>query len=228
MTKVIAFSLWGNAANYTIGAIRNAELRYKLYPDWVCRFYIDDTTVASQIVNILGDLDCEIVPMSHGDFRATLWRFYPASDLDVDIMLSRDTDSRLTEREKVAVDEWLLSGKSFHIIRDHPDHMYRILAGMWGCRCNVLRDMKVLLANWNQENKRQVDQEFLAAVIYPRIINDCFIHDDFHIYPKEVVHKVKHKRVDYEHIGGYINEDEKKSSRHCQILKEWFDKHAEV
>lgn len=221
MTKIISFSLWGCAKNYIVGAIRNAELRYKIYPDWICRFYVDTHSISQQVINALGDLDCEIVPMSPGDFRSTLWRFLPASDPDVDIMLSRDTDSRLSIREKIAVDEWLASGKNFHIIRDHPDHRYRILAGMWGCRCHILRDMQLLINNWPKENKRQVDQEFLAAAVYPRILNDCFIHDEFHMYPAETVHPIKHNRVDYEHIGGYVDVSERKSARHCQDLKNW-------
>lgn len=226
MSKVISFSLWGHDKNYIIGAIRNAELRCKIYPDWVCRFYIDTNSIAKHTINALGELDCEIVPMSPGDFRSTLWRFLPASDPEVDIMISRDTDSRLTIREKITVDEWLASGKNFHIIRDHPDHMYQILAGMWGCRCGVLRDMASLVNNYPKENRRQVDQEFLANIIYPRIINDCFIHDDFHMFPKEVVHPIRHKRIDYEHIGGYVDVAERKSVGHCQALKKWLIAHG--
>ena len=37
-------------------------------------------------------------------------------------MLSRDCDSRLNKREKLAVDELLKSDKNFHIMRDHPWH----------------------------------------------------------------------------------------------------------
>ena len=221
MKKIIAFSLWGNEKIYTIGAIRNAELGPTIYPGWICRFYIDFASVPKDIILVLRSLNCEIVAMSPGDFRSTLWRFVPASDPDVEIMLSRDTDSRLTLREKIAVDEWLASGKNFHIIRDHPEHMYTILAGMWGCHCNILRDMVSLIGNWKLENRRQIDQEFLANVIYPRIRDDCFVHDEFHIFPHEEVHRIQHDRVDYEHIGGYVDICEHKSLGHCEALKRW-------
>ena len=49
-------------------------------------------------------------------------------------MIVRDTDSRLGIREKLAVDEWLDSGKKLHIMRDHPYHRVPMLGGMWGCR----------------------------------------------------------------------------------------------
>ena len=31
---------------------------------------------------------------------------------------------------------WLESDHPFHIMRDHPDHVYKILGGMWGAKLN--------------------------------------------------------------------------------------------
>ena len=72
-----------------------------------------------------------------GDWTGMFWRFLAADHLS-DIVLSRDTDSRLNKREKAAVDEWLNSDKDFHIMRDHPYHATEILGGMWGCRNGIL------------------------------------------------------------------------------------------
>jgi hypothetical protein len=226
MKKIISFSLWGSVKNYTIGAIRNAELAPKIYPDWVCRFYVDPASVPGEVLNTLVNLGCEVAPMSAGNFTATLWRFLPASDSDVALMLSRDTDSRLTERERIAVEEWLASGKSFHIIRDHPDHQYRIMAGMWGCRCANLRDMKDLIEKAVLEDRRQVDQDFLLKHVYPRVRDDCFIHDEFNIFLDEVVHVIPHARYNYEHIGGYVDAYERTSGSHRLALKRWLDIHG--
>ena len=52
-----------------------------------------------------------------------MWRFETIDDPDVEINMSRDTDTRILLREKLAVDEWLASGKTFHIMRDHPHHI---------------------------------------------------------------------------------------------------------
>lgn len=223
MKKIISFSLWGSDPNYTVGAVRNAELAPKIYPGWICRFYVDPNSVPQGIVDVLRNFGCEIILMGLGDYRATLWRFLPASDLDAEIMLSRDTDSRLTERDRIAVDEWLESGKGFHIIRDHPDHQYRILAGMWGCRCAILRDMLSLIEKEKLENWRQVDQDFLLRCVYPRVRDDCFVHDEFNMFPGEEVYRIKHTRVDCEHIGEYIYANGGRSEAHCKSLKRWLD-----
>ena len=63
-----------------------------------------------------------------------LWRFLPVLDPQVDVMVSRDLDSRLTTREQAAVQEWLHTGLAFHVMRDNPMHGTEILGGMWGAR----------------------------------------------------------------------------------------------
>ena len=63
-----------------------------------------------------------------------LWRFLPVLDPSVDLMVSRDLDSRLTTREQAAVQEWIDTGLAFHVMRDNPQHGTEILGGMWGAR----------------------------------------------------------------------------------------------
>ena len=103
---IIGFSLWGTQSRYTTGAVRNAELAPRIYPGWICRFYVDDT-VPGDILDRLAALDhVEIVKMPRAeDWTACSWRFQPAAEDDVDALISRDTDSRLNERERAAVDD---------------------------------------------------------------------------------------------------------------------------
>ena len=64
-------------------------------------------------------------------------RFLPLVDPQVSVMVSRDLDSRLTAREQAAVEDWLETGLSFHVMRDHISHSKEILAGMWGARLDT-------------------------------------------------------------------------------------------
>lgn len=58
------------------------------------------------------------------------WRFLPLLDRTVDLMLSRDTDSRVIGREVEAVDDWIQrSNSTFHVMRDHSHHCVQILGG---------------------------------------------------------------------------------------------------
>ncbi|XP_053638593.2 uncharacterized protein [Cherax quadricarinatus] len=63
-----------------------------------------------------------------------MWRLAPMGDAQVTVLLPRDTDSMIIQREVDAVREWLSSGKQFHIMRDHPKHDSLLLAGLWGVR----------------------------------------------------------------------------------------------
>jgi len=179
MKKVISFCLWGDNPTYTIGAIKQSALAKKHFPGWICRFYVADC-VSEDIINTIKSQDnTEIVKMGHGDWTAMFWRFYPASDPDVEVMISRDTDSRLNSREAAAVNEWLKSEKDFHIMRDHPHHDTEILGGMWGVKNPLLQNMEQLIDDYVKGDFWQVDQNFLREIIYPKVKNTSLSHDPY-------------------------------------------------
>ena len=45
---------------------------------------------------------------------------------------SRDLDSKLNKRERAAVDEWLATNHTYHVMRDNKHHGTAILGGMFG------------------------------------------------------------------------------------------------
>ena len=179
MKKVISFSLWGDAAKYNVGAVRNAALSRDIYPDWIPRFYVG-ATVPNDTLRRLEALGAEIVEKREmGDWRGMFWRFEAASDPDVEVMISRDCDSRPSLREAAAVEEWMRSHFQFHIMRDHPAHCALILGGMWGVKAPLLRDISNLISAFPQGDFWQVDQDFLREVIFPRVRRAAMIHDEF-------------------------------------------------
>ena len=219
--KVISFSLWGDNPKYTVGAIKNADLAPQIYPGWICRFYVDKTVPQTVIDSLLAYPHVEVVKSEeNAGWKASLWRFYPASDPDVEVMISRDTDSRLNEREKAAVDEWLSSNKEFHIMRDHPRHKIPILGGMWGVKGNNF-DMVKLIEDYLKHNskidfKYGIDQHFLATVIYDQVKGECLVHDE--IFEKK---PFPLPRKNYEYVGQVFLEDDSTSKAVDEILKEY-------
>ena len=119
MKKIITFSLWGDSPKYCCGAILNAQLAFEHYRDWECWFYYDDSVPKSYISILNGFDNCRTIHVTDGTWGA-FWRF-AAMQPDT-IVLSRDTDSRLSLREKRIVDEWLASDKKLCTIRDHAAH----------------------------------------------------------------------------------------------------------
>lgn len=212
--KIASFSLWGDDPKYTVGAIRNAELVTNVYPGWIARFYCG-TSVPANIINQLRLLGAEVVEMNTpGDWTGMFWRFQAIADPDVEVMISRDTDSRLTLREAAAVEEWLKSNKNFHIMRDHPWHGTEILGGMWGARKPILQDMVDLIDAYVKQSFWQVDQKFLREIIWPRVNRDCTVHDPFF---QKIDFPVA--RNGYEFVGQVWDENETTVDEHVQALK---------
>lgn len=204
MKKIISFSLWGSNPTYTQGAIRNAELAFDIYPGWVCRYYVGKSTPI-EVINILKSFqNTEVIEMEvDGDWTGMFWRFYPASDEDVDVVIVRDCDSRVNKREKEAVMEWLDSDKGFHIMRDHPWHTTEILGGMWGSKKGVIKNMKELIDDYIKGDFWQVDQNFLKEKIYPIVKNNSLVHDEF--FEKK---PFPSSRVDKFFVGQAFNKDD--------------------
>lgn len=217
--KIISFSLWGKKPVYIQGALRNAELTKSVFPGWISRFYTG-IDVDKSVSRLLKDSGAEVVDKPFADWRGMFWRFEPASEEGVDIMICRDCDSRLSLRDKAAVDEWLVSGNQFHIIRDHPQHCTTILGGLWGCRNNILKDIKLYMNNWKQEDRWQTDQEFLNAIIYPKVKCDAFVHDEFHHYEISR-HKINYQRENFSFLGEHITELEQPNLDHRYELAQW-------
>lgn len=184
--KVISYSLWGTKPEYTIGAIKNADLAAKLFPDWTCVFYCFQS-VPQDIISQLQSRPNVIVRTVEGDYntadsRGMFHRFLPADEEGVEYMMSRDSDSRLSEREKLAVDEWLSTGSDVHIMRDHPYHGAPMLGGMWGVRGGLLKGISAAIQDFNPSSSKGQDQAFLWEWVWKRVVSgelSLCIHDPF-------------------------------------------------
>lgn len=182
--KYVSYSLWGDKELYLTGALRNLEQVGQIYEGWKMVVFYDDT-VPSETINQLeqgGAICVNVTGHSYGMF----WRFFAADFPDCEYVIFRDCDSRLSIREKLAVDEWISSGKSVHIMRDHPAHRIPygndsigILGGMWGIKGNII-PMKKSIELFAKDKKLSygIDQTFLKR-IYSIFINDSVTHDEF-------------------------------------------------
>jgi len=213
MKKIISFSLWGDNPKYCIGAIKNAKLAKFIYRNWICRFYVSDN-VDNSIIDELIKLDCEvIIKKDKADWSSMFWRFEAGFDKSADIVIFRDTDSRLNFREKYAVEEWERSDKTFHIMRDHPYHGYPILGGMWGMKINDKYDFENILKSFIPENQYGTDYVFFANVLFPLIKDDKMTHDEF--FDKKTFPQ---KRNFNEFVGQVFDENDQTPEEHIKAL----------
>ena len=119
-------------------------------------------------------------------------RFKPIDDQEVEIMLVRDADSRINERDEWCIRQFIRSPELFHIIRDHPEHTSLIMGGLWGIKKGLFpRYLKVgrMVEIYASErpNVSGFDQRFLSDIIYPKVLNDSLIHGCIKLNPSEKV-----------------------------------------
>jgi hypothetical protein len=222
--KIISFSLWGDNETYNVGAIRNAGLALDFYPDFECWFYIHKESVPSSTLNQLSEFKNTKLIFKDGDLsdlsvKPMTWRFEAIDSPDVDLIISRDTDSRILYREQVAVNEWINSNRKFHIMIDHPHHNFNILGGMFGTKKIQGINWTQLISDFPRNSDRNYDQNFLKDIIYPNIKNDVLIHSNFYSYEGEVTTPFSIPYdSEYHFIGEYIYADETRSPNHVLEL----------
>lgn len=182
MKRIISYCLYGNVPMYLFGAVENVIFAKEIFPDWICRFYCH-SSVPADYIKKLSDLGAEVVVIYNdknaeaNTFWVKFWRFYPCSEADIDCVIMRDTDSRPSYKDKVAVDRWIESGKKFNIMHDNEAHGSIILAGMWGCRTNAVPHIKLLIDNYLKKELSgdakkclwNSDQLFLTNYVWPII-----------------------------------------------------------
>ena len=221
MKHVITFSLWGDNPLYNIGVIRNVELAKNVYPDFECWVYIHKESVPSESIIKLQEFNNTKIILKSGDInicKPRMWRFEAIIEPDVEVMLSRDTDSRFTLREQLAVKEWLNSNKTFHIMRDHPCHNFEIMAGMFGVKKNDSIAWKELMDNFIPQDSYFYDQIFLRDFIYPLIKEDAVIHASFHKKEHNCISFPIPYQLDLKFVGEYIYADESRNQSHIHEL----------
>ena len=174
--KYFTFSIWGDNPKYLQGAIRNAELAEQIFSDWTCVFY-HDSSVPKETIDRLSAFKNTIVKEVTDNSFGAFWRFEMMFN-NPGVILSRDTDSRLSLREKELIDNWLETEYNYMIIRDHDAHYeFPILAGMWGKK-NILMDnsLKDAMQEYMSVKQYLVDQFYLRDKVWPAIMNDTAIY----------------------------------------------------
>ena len=121
--KVISYCFYGGDSDrYSGGLLANAKVLETVFPGWHMYIYYDKSAAqdklkaAAAMSKMIHTIDVNATPsLSHLENKMS-WRFLPLEDPTVERFIARDCDSRLTPRDKAAVDAWVESGKKFHVV----------------------------------------------------------------------------------------------------------------
>lgn len=169
--KIISFCLYGKQQIYNKGAIYNAVMAKKVYPDFEVWIYISSPTdIDPQTYTKLSKMsNVKLINMNDTDisFGIMMWRYIPAfTESKLEIFITRDLDSCIDNRRDIyAVKDWIKSGTEFHIIKDHKCHYkYPIMGGIWGVKGTLLNQYKDFFNQFLQDCKF-TNKDFTNKVI---------------------------------------------------------------
>lgn len=182
MKKVFSFSLFGEKEKYWKGLLININLIRKYFPQWEVYVWYGGGSPPF----VLDILDCipfvKVLQTNQSGLINMSYRFFSIDDPEVEIMCVRDADSRIYERDRACIEDFVNSDKLFHIIRDHPNHHHPIMGGMWGIKKGVLgMKLETIFEVWAKENNSTEfwnDMDFLRNFFYPHILPHSIIHDE--------------------------------------------------
>ncbi len=216
--NIISFSLYGSDPKYTYGMLSNTLLAKSIYRGWTVRIY-HDSTVPIDIIYKLQSLDIELFDMSNSNIPNMQWRFLPMDDPNVKYFIVRDTDSRLSQREKSAVEEWIQSGKNFHSMRDHPFHKLLFMGGCWGAKAGSVPNFREKILKYDHNPTTPPigswgkDQNFLNTILIKHIDNNLFNHDAFYCNKFPGISRgFPDKRITEDFVGSLYSHENKRLS----------------
>ena len=137
--------------------------------------------------------DIDLLTNIHQDF----YRIYPLLSGEGNGFFCRDADSLLNKNEMDSMMRFIDSDYSFHIVRDHPNHLAPIMGGIYGVKAykyelvkhSILTNLykyKFSDKSWRNYNSgARGDQEILADYVYPLIYKDAYIESNYTIFFNE-------------------------------------------
>jgi len=220
---VIAVSLASSELVELWGIVRNAQLIRVFFPGWTLRIYMpkqvgaaaaDTASIHASVISRLRALGADIVYIdtSLTKIAASWWSYMVADDLSVDYALVRKPNSRLAERDAMAVQDWIrLCVQSplvaVHCMRDTAYQGTRpMMHGLWAARPRVLHQLlggRTLLSLIHQfvndsqsHGENWGPSDFLSQVLWPLVQPDAVVcHDSVSrdIWPNSV--ELRHSQL---------------------------------
>lgn len=176
--KVFSFCLYGTEPNYYNGLLENIECIRQWFPTFSIVVYKGVCDPSWEIPH------ATVIETGREGAINMLYRYFPLKTAEVGFV--RDADSRITERDRWCINDFLNSKFSYHMIRDHIWHRSRIMGGIFGWKRPLDIDFDVS-ANANYG----YDEYYLSTHLYPHISKDMLIHTNTFAFYGETTRRIE-------------------------------------
>lgn len=219
MKVAFSFAIYGSLKKYCQGLVENLQLIQQHYPSFYTFVYVYDDVPREYIDIYQSFPNVCIVKSIHYNKPNMVDRFFVLDqDPTVDIMIVRDADSRIHNRDRYCIDHFIESSYKCHTIRDHYAHHSPIMGGLWGLKRGFLNadlqsyyNMYSYLAKEDPNNYGH-DMNFFRMFMYKFLSPSLIIYSFSHalaLHPSENLHIIPNTIQDNDFCGQVIIYDEK-------------------
>ena len=189
---IVSFCLYGTDANYYTGLLENISSLREHMPECtivVSKGVCDPSWVIPDGVTVIETHRAGAVNM--------LYRYLPMATADVGFV--RDTDSRITERDRECMREFLASPYSYHMIRDHVWHKSPLMGGLFGWKTRTELGIEI-----PTDAGYGTDEHLLSTHLYPRIVSDLLVHTNIWAFHREHTRRMPPMADPTDFVGNVI------------------------
>jgi hypothetical protein len=190
--KVFSFCLYGTTQYYYTGLLENIRIIQEFYPDFSIYVYLGECDP-----NWTFPDGIHIVRTGKAGPINMLYRFKALEFADIGF--TRDTDSRITERDRWCIQAFLDSNYKYHIIRDHIWHRSKIMGGLFGWK-----EHRIFEFDENYPSAYGYDESVLSQLLYPLIRDTTLVHTNIIGYIHEHTERIQHTPTDNRDFVGNV------------------------
>lgn len=181
MVNAFSFCLYGpENVRYYPGMLENIYLVGKHFPSWKVYIYYAPDVEEPMMNQLRACSNVVLIPTGITGEKNMIHRFFAIDEPGVDLMMVRDADSRIHWKDRWAIRGFVESPCLAHTIRDNVQHGARMMGGLWGIKkmagINIRAEYNAYIEDSTSWYRTAHDQNFLADVIYPKVLPHLLIH----------------------------------------------------
>lgn len=181
MVNAFSFCLYGpRSPRYYPGMLENVYLAGKYFPTWKVYVYYAPDVEESMVNHLAACSTVVLIPTGITGPKNMIHRFFAIDEPGVDLMMVRDADSRIHWKDRWAIRGFVASPCLAHTIRDNVEHTAQMMGGLWGIKkgagLNMRKEYEAYVEDETKGHRNAHDQNFLADVVYPRILPYLLVH----------------------------------------------------
>jgi hypothetical protein len=211
---IFSFCIYGSSPKYCKGLLKNIEYIATAFPEFETWIAVGDDVPESYTTAYQSFPRVRLFHYPFHDGRLMTYRFFFIDGPEVECMLVRDADSRITPRDEWCIRRFLdrtgTNAARIFSIRDHCYHGREIMGGQWGIfkisGLHLEKEYEKFKLSCTDIAAYNSDQEFLRCHLYLPYKHLFVAYTSTHRFPDEQCEPIGIERLGpHDFCGNVIN-----------------------